>query len=246
MFNLLIQWSLKRRVLVLGLAGILIAVSAVRVPQMGLQIFPELNAPTVTIMTEASGYTSEQVERSVTFPIETTLNGLPGLRRLRSSSALGLSIVWAEFDFGSDIHRNRQLISERLSQVAEQLPPNIHPPEMTPIASIDGEIMLLGLTSPGGVKSPMDLRRLAEFDLRPRLLAVSGVAQVNALGGELPEFQINVDPANLVRFGLSLKEVEDAAARSHSVLGAGSISDDFGRELPLQPDAAVTTPEQIG
>ena len=171
MLNALIRWSLNRRGLVLALAAAVVVSSAMIIPRMPVEVFPELNAPTVTIMTEAPGYAPEEVERAVTFQIETALNGIAGLRRLRSSSALGLSIVWAEFDFGADVYRNRQLIAERLVRIEGSLPANIHPPEMTPVASLAGEIMLLGLTSPGGIVSPLELRRIAEFDLRPRLLA---------------------------------------------------------------------------
>ena len=159
MLNKLIRWSLYRRGLVFGLAILLVVVSAFMVPRMPVEVFPELNAPTVTIMTEAPGYAPEEVERAVTFRIETALNGIAGLRRLRSSSALGLSIVWAEFDFGADIYRNRQLIAERLTRLQGVLPESIHPPEMTPVSSMAGEVMLLGLASPDASISPLDIRR---------------------------------------------------------------------------------------
>ena len=239
MLNALIRWSLNRRGLVLSLALILVVSSAMIIPRMPVEVFPELNAPTVTIMTEAPGYAPEEVERAVTFQIETALNGIAGLRRLRSSSALGLSIVWAEFDFGADVYRNRQLVAERLARIESSLPANIHPPEMTPVASLAGEIMLLGLTSPEGTVSPLELRRIAEFDLRPRLLAATGVAQVSALGGELPEFQVRVRPGDLLRYGLSLSEVADAAKAAHAPVGAGYLPDVSGRELPLRPDTRV-------
>jgi CzcA family heavy metal efflux pump len=245
MLNKLIRWSLYRRGLVFGLAILLVVVSAFMVPRMPVEVFPELNAPTVTIMTEAPGYAPEEVERAVTFRIETALNGIAGLRRLRSSSALGLSIVWAEFDFGADIYRNRQLIAERLTRLQGVLPESIHPPEMTPVSSMAGEVMLLGLTSPDASISPLELRRLAEFDLRPRLLSVTGVAQVTALGGELPEFQILVSPENLLRYGLSLAELDEATTASHAPVGAGYLADVGGRELPLRPQTRVRTAEDI-
>jgi len=245
MLNALIGWSLKRRRLVLGLALLLVAVSAYRVPQMPVEVFPELNAPTVTIMTEAPGYAPEEVERAVSFQIETALNGIAGLRRLRSSSALGLSIVWAEFDFGADIYRNRQLIAERLTRLEGVLPENIHAPEMTPVASIAGEVMLLGLTSKAASVSPLELRRIAEFDLRPRLLAVTGVAQVTALGGELPQFQVEVRPDNLFRYGLTLADVEQATAAAHAPVGAGYLADVSGRELPLRPETRAADAADI-
>lgn len=245
MSNALIRWSLNRRRLVLALAILLVAVTAWRLPRMSVEVFPELNAPTVTIMTEAPGYAPEEVERAVTFPIETSLNGIAGLRRLRSSSALGLSIVWAEFDFGADIYRNRQLIAERLARLSSALPENIHAPEMTPVASIAGEVMLLGLTSRTGAVSPLELRRIGEFDLRPRLLAVTGVAQVTALGGELPEFQVQVSPADLLRYGVTLAQVEAATAAAHAPVGAGYLADVAGRELPLRPETRVLDAHDI-
>ena len=245
MLNALIRWSLEHRGLVLLLAVLLVGVSAWRVPQLPVEVFPELNAPTVTIMTEAPGYDPEQVERAVTFQVETALNGIAGLRRLRSSSALGLSIVWCEFEFGADIFRNRQLVAERLARLQGVLPDNVHPPEMTPVASIAGEIMLLALTSPEGLVSPLDLRRIADFDLRPRILAVSGVAQVTALGGELPEFQVRVRPADLLRFGVTLEQVAEATENAHAPIGAGYLPDVGGRELPLRPETRVESAGDI-
>lgn len=245
MLNALIRWSLNRRGLVLALTTAVVVSSALAIPRMPVEVFPELNAPTVTIMTEAPGYAPEEVERAVTFQIETALNGIAGLRRLRSSSALGLSIVWAEFDFGADVYRNRQMVAERLARIESSLPANIHPPEMTPVASLAGEIMLLGLTSPAGAVSPLELRRIAEFDLRPRLLAATGVAQVSALGGELPEFQVRVRPGDLLRYGLTLSQVAKAAEAAHAPVAAGYLPDVSGRELPLRPDTRVESPADI-
>jgi CzcA family heavy metal efflux pump len=233
--NKLILWSLQNRWLVLLLGVGVVVGAVVHLRHVPLDVFPELNAPTVTIMTEAPGFAAEEVERAVTFPIESALNGLPGVRRVRSSSATSLSIVWAEFDFGEDIYRARQLIAEKLAQAREALPENIHPPEMTPVASITGEVMLLALTAPDGGASPLDLRRTAEYDLRPRLLAIGGVAQVTALGGELPEFQVNVRPEDLLRYGLSLDEVARAAMAAHAPVGGGYLAEVGGKELPLSP-----------
>ncbi|MDE0887128.1 MAG: efflux RND transporter permease subunit [Myxococcota bacterium] len=245
MLNTLIKFSLERRGLIIASTVLILAVSACQIPRMPIEVFPELNAPTVTIMTEAPGYAPEEVERAVTFPIETALNGIPGLRRLRSSSALGLSIVWVEFEFGADIYRNRQLVSERLDRTREELPENVHPPEMTPVASIAGEIMLLGLVSPTDAVSPLELRRLAEFDLRPRLLSVVGVAQVTALGGALPEYQVNVRPDDLTRYGLTLADVESAARAAHAPRGAGYLANVAGRELPLRPQTQASSAADI-
>lgn len=240
MLNGLIRFSLKRRGLILVATVLLLVVSGLQAPRMPLEVFPELNAPTITIMTEAPGYAPEEVERMVTFPIETSLNGIPGLRRLRSSSVLGLSIVWAEFNFGADAYRNRQLVAERLDRTRAELPGNVEHPEMTPIASIAGEIMLLGLVSPRGSVSELELRRLAEFDLRPRLLAIEGVAQVTALGGSLPEFQVNIRPEDLTRYGFTISDVESAATEAHAPRGAGYLPDVQGRELPLRPQTQAS------
>ena len=245
MLNALIRWSLRRRGLVLALAVLLVVVSVVRIPLLPVEVFPELNAPTVTIMTEAAGYAAEEVERAVTFQIETALNGMAGLRRLRSTSALGLSIVWAEFGFGADVSDNRQVVAERLARLEGTLPENIHAPVMTPVASLAGEIMLLGLTSVEGTVSGLELRRIAEFELRPRLLAVTGIAQVSAIGGELPEFQISVRPGDLARYGLTLDEVVRAAEDAHAPVGAGYLPDVLGRELPLQLDTRVRNVDDI-
>lgn len=245
MLNRLIRWSLENRWLVLFLSVALVLGGTVLILDMPLDVFPELKAPTVTIMTEAPGFAAEEVETAVTFPVETALNGLPGVRRVRSSSAIGLSIVWAEFDFGADIYRSRQLIAERLDQVRESLPENIHPPEMTPIASITGEIMLLSLASPDGRITPLELRRTAEFDVRTRLLAVPGIAQVTAIGGELPEYQVHARPADLLRYGLSLRDLETAVAEAHAPAGGGYLDDVGGRELPLRPLTRAERPEDL-
>ncbi|MFO0934183.1 MAG: efflux RND transporter permease subunit [Planctomycetota bacterium] len=245
MLNRLIRWSLENRWLVLILALGVVVGAGVHLRHMPLDVFPELNAPTVTVMTEAPGFAAEEVERAVTFPIESALNGLPGVRRVRSSSATSLSIVWAEFDFGEDIYRARQLIGEKLAQAREALPENVHPPEMTPVTSITGEVMLLALTATDGGASPLALRRVAEFELRTRLLAIGGVAQVTALGGALPEFQVHVRPDDLLRHGLSLDDVAAAAAAAHAPVGGGYLADVGGRELPISPLTRAETVDDI-
>jgi CzcA family heavy metal efflux pump len=246
MLNGLIRWSLLNRWLVLlgGLA--LVGAGLFVMTIMPLDVFPELRAPTVTVMTEAPGFDAEEVEVAVSFPIETALNGIPGIRRVRSSSANGLSIVWAEFDFDADVYRSRQLIAERLAQVREDLPENIHPPAMTPISSITGEVMLLALAADGESRvSPLELRRVAEFDLRTRLLALPGIAQVSVIGGKLPEYQVLVHPENLSRHGLSLADVETAVAAADAPVGGGYLSNVAGRELPIKPRSRVRGPEEI-
>lgn len=244
MLSRLIGFSLRNASLVVVAAGILLIFVGVKVWEMPVDVFPELNAPTVVVMSEAGGLAADEVEVNVTFPIETAVNGLPGTRRVRSASATSLSIVWVEFDWGTDIYRARQLVSERLNAVRESLPPDTHT-EITPVTSITGEIMLLALSSPDGAVSPLDLRAFAEFDLRNKLLAVSGVAQVVAIGGSLPEYQVHVHPDQLALYGLTISDVVDAARASHSTASAGYLSDFEHQEVPIRQMARVRSIDEI-
>lgn len=238
MLKKLIQFSVENSPLVIIVALLALGLAAYEVPRMAVDVFPELNAPTVTIMTESAGYAADEVEQYITFPIESSVNGLPGVRRVRSASAIGLSIVWVEFDWGVDIYRARYLVSERLSMAEERLPPDVHT-EMTPVTSITGEIMLISLSSPDGSVSPLDLRAFGEFDLRNRLLSVPGVSQVVAIGGELPEYQINVDQDRLRLYGLTIKDIVEAASQAHSTAGAGYLLNVDGLEIPLRQTGRV-------
>ncbi len=240
----LIAFSLKQSSLVLVAAGLLLLFAGLKVKDMPVDVFPELNAPTVVIMTEAGGLAADEVELNVTFPIETSVNGLPGTRRVRSSSATSLSIVYVEFDWGMDLYRARQLVAERLAAVRESLPPNAHA-EITPVTSITGEIMLLALSSPDGSVSPLDIRSFAEFDLRNKILAVPGVAQVVAIGGELPQYQINVKQDQLAIYGLTITDVVEAAKGAHSTASAGYVPNWENQELPIRQVARVTGVESI-
>ncbi len=240
----LIAFSLKHSSLVIVGAGLLLLIAGLKARQMPVDVFPELNAPTVVVMTEAGGLAADEVELNVTFPVETAVNGLPGTRRVRSASATSLSIVWIEFDWGTDIYRARQLVSERLSAVREQLPPDTHT-ELTPVTSITGEIMIMALSSPDGTASPLELRSFAEFDLRNKILAVPGVAQVVAIGGALPQYQINVRQDRLALYGLSISEVVEAARGAHSTASAGYIPDWQHQELPIRQLARVTSVDDI-
>lgn len=240
----LIAFSLRQSSLVVVLAGLVLVFAGVKVKDMPVDVFPELNAPTVVVMTEAGGLAADEVELNVTFPIETAVNGLPGTRRVRSASATSLSIVWVEFDWGTDIYRARQLVSERLSAVRESLPPDTHA-EITPVTSITGEIMLMALSSPDGSVSPLDMRSFAEFDLRNKILAVPGVAQVVAIGGELPQYQINVKQDQLALYGLTISDVVEAAKGAHSTASAGYVPNWENQELPIRQTARVTSAEDI-
>jgi len=240
----LIAFSLRQSSLVVVLAGLLLVFAGYKVKDMPVDVFPELNAPTVVVMTEAGGLAADEVESNVTFPIETAVNGLPGTRRVRSASATSLSIVWVEFDWGLDIYRARQLVSERLAGVRESLPPNAHA-EITPVTSITGEIMLMALSSPDGSVTPLDMRSFAEFDLRNKILAVPGVAQVVAIGGELPQYQINVKQDQLALYGLTISDVVEAAKGAHSTASAGYVPNWENQELPIRQTARVTSAEDI-
>ncbi|MDX2175025.1 MAG: efflux RND transporter permease subunit [Candidatus Sumerlaeia bacterium] len=245
MFRWMIDFSIRHWGVVLAGALLLIAGAAYQVPRMPLDIFPELNAPTVTVLTEAGGLSADEVEQYVTFPIESAMNGLPGVRRVRSTSALSLSVVYVEFDWGQDIFRARQLVSERLAAAREALPPEGVHAEIGPVNSITGEIMLLSLSSPNGLATPMELRGFAEFELRNRLLAVPGVTQVVAIGGELPEYQVLPHPENLLLYRLTFADVAAAAREAHSVASAGYLPQVEGKELPLRQQARITSTADI-
>lgn len=238
MFRHLIAGALLRPFLVLAAALLVLLLAAWQLPQLPVDVFPELNAPTVVVLSEAPGLAADEVETNVTFPLETAVQGLPGVRRVRSASAIGLSLVWVEFDWGQDIYRARTLVAEKLTAVRDELPPDVHA-EITPITSITGEILLLSLSSPDGSRTPMELRSYAEFDLRNQLLAVPGTAQVVALGGELAEYQVLVRQEPLRQFGLSLADVADAARRAHTTAGAGQLADVDGLELPIRQTGRV-------
>ena len=206
MWNTIIRWSLDNRVAVLVLAGMLVAWGVMSARQMAVDVLPDINAPTVTILTEAHGMAPDEVESLVTLPLETAINGSPGLRRLRSSSGIGISVVWAEFDWDTDPMRARQVVAERLQTAAATLPADLDPPMMAPMSSIMGEVLFLGLLADEGV-DPMTLRETAEWQVRRRLLGVSGVAQVMPIGGELKQVQVVLEPESMRTLGVGHQQV---------------------------------------
>ncbi len=244
MLRHLIRLSIDHAALVLILGGVLLALAAYRLPSTPVDVFPELNAPTVVVMTEAPGLAADEVEQFISLPIEAAVNGIPGVRRIRTSSAIGLSIAYVEFDWGKDIYWARQLVSERLDSVRDDLPLGAHA-EMTPITSITGEIMLLALSSPDGSRTPLDLRAYAEFDLRTKLLSIPGVAQLSIIGGELPEYQVLVSPEQLRIFELTVEDVARAAQASNSTLSAGYLPDVESLELPIRQSGRVRSVNDI-
>ena len=244
MLKNLIRFSIDRAALVLIGALLLLGWAAYRLPSASVDVFPDLNSPTVVVMTEAPGLAADEVEQYVTFPVEAAARGVPGVQRVRSSSVSGLSIAYIEFDWGMDIYRARQLVAERLDAVREDLPEGSHA-EMTPITSITGEIMLLALSSPDGSTSDMDLRAFGEFELRNRLLAIPGVAQISVIGGELPEYQVLVDQESLRLYGLTVRDVAAAAGAAHSTLSAGYLPDADHLEVPIRQSGRVRSVQDI-
>jgi HME family heavy-metal exporter len=229
-FNTLVSASLRNRVFVLAAALLLIAYGSYILPRIPVDVFPDLNRPIVTLMTEADGLAPQEVEQLVTFPIESAMNGLPGVARVRSVSGVGLSIVYAEFDWGTDIFRNRQLVSERLALVREQLPRGTTP-QMGPITSIMGEIMLIAVTSE--TASPMEVREIADFVMRPQLLTIPGVAQVIPIGGEVRQYRVVPNPALMQGLDVTFNQVEDAVAR-FGTNTAGGYVDQQSREYLIR------------
>ena len=206
MFNLIIDASLKQRLFVAAVSLLLVFYGVLTARQMPVDVFPDLNKPTVTLLTEAGGMAPEEVEQLVTFPVETAMNGMPGVTRVRSVSGIGLSVVYVEFDWGTEVFRNRQQVAERLSLVREQLPQGITP-QMGPIASIMGEIMLIALPADPARVNPMQVREYADWVMRPRLLTIPGVAQVIAMGGEVKQYRVEPDPVQMQVLGVTLEQI---------------------------------------
>jgi len=227
MLNKIIRFSLNNRLTILILTGLILLFSTVTLLRTEVDIFPDLNAPTVVIMTEAPGMAPEEVEKLVTYPIETSVNGSTGVRRVRSSSTTGFSAVWVEFDWGTDIYRARQIVSERLAGLAEVLPQGVGTPTMGPQSSILGEIMIIGLTADS--TSLIDLNTIANKTIRPRLLALGGVSQVSVQGGDVRQYQIQLLPEKMRALNVSLDEVREAVEGLNSN-AAGSVVYDYGNE----------------
>lgn len=219
MLNRIIEWALSNRLLVLIAASALLIYGGIVTYRAHVDVFPDLTAPTVTILTESHGLAPEEVESLVTLPIEAAMNGTAGVFRVRSNSAIGISIVFVEFEFGTDIYRARQLVTEKLQQV--RLPADVPPPVLGPISSTMGEIMLISMTSK--TTSPMELRSIADWIVRPRLLGVSGVSQVMIIGGETKQYQVLVDPGKLADYKLTLEEVTEAVGASNANASGGFL-----------------------
>ncbi|HET8871391.1 MAG TPA: efflux RND transporter permease subunit [Aquabacterium sp.] len=232
MFDHLIHDSLKQRLIVLGVALMLVFYGLWTVRQMPVDVFPDLNKPTVTLMTEAGGMAPEEVEQLVSVPLESSLNGMPGVSRVRSVSGVGLSVTQVEFDWGTDLYRNRQQVSERLNLVREQLPPGVVP-QLGPISSIMGEILLIALPADPQKASPMQVREYADWVIRPRLLTIPGVAQVIPIGGEVRQYRVEIKPDQLQALGLD-REVIQTALKDFGANTSGGFLEDNGREYLIR------------
>ena len=231
MLDKIIRFSLQNRLFVLMAAVLLMVGGLYTTKHMDVDVFPDLNAPTVVVMTEATGMAPEEVERLVTFPVETAVNGATDVRRVRSSSTTGFSVVWVEFDWGTDIYRDRQIVSEKLAEVSESLPPTCGKPTLGPQSSILGEVFIIGLTS--DETSMQDLRTIADWTIRPRLLSLGGVAQVTVLGGDIKEYQILLSPEKMRHYDISLQEVM-AAAGDMNRNSAGGVLYEYGNEYIIR------------
>jgi len=230
MFNILVNASLKNRLFVIAAAMLLIAYGSFVVPRLPVDVFPDLNRPTVVLMTEAEGFAPQEVEQLITYPIETAMNGMPGAMRVRSVSGVGLSIVYVEFGWNTEIYRARQQVAERLSLVQARLPRGVQT-QMGPISSVMGEIMLIAMTATG--TSPMDLREIADFVIRPQLLTIPGIAQVIPIGGEVRQYRISPDPVAMTRLSVTPQQIELAVQRFGTNTGGGFV-DQHSREYLIR------------
>ena len=243
MLNKIIQFSLNNRLVVLIAAVLLLIGGLYTAKNMEIDVFPDLNAPTVVIMTEANGMAPEEVERLVSFPIETAVNGATDVRRVRSSSTTGFSVVWVEFDWGTDIYKARQIVTEKLTALGDALPENIGQPTLGPQSSILGEVMIIGLTSDS--TSLLDLRTIADWTIRPRLLSTGGVAQVTVIGGDIEEYQILLNPGRMKHYGVTLDEVLQVT-RNMNQNASGGILYEYGNEYIVRGVLQSTDITELG
>lgn len=243
MLDKIIRFSLQNRAFVLMAAVLLMVGGIYTTSHIDVDVFPDLNAPTVVVMTEATGMAPEEVERLVTFPVETAMNGASDVRRVRSSSTAGFSVVWVEFDWGTDIYRDRQIVSEKLAEVGESLPPDCGKPTLGPQSSILGEAMIIGLDS--DTTSMQDLRTLADWTFRPRLLSLGGVAQVTVIGGDIKEYQIKLSPEKMKHYDVSLQEVI-SATESMNRNSTGGVLYEYGNEYIIRGLLSTNDIDGIG
>lgn len=242
MLNRIIKFSLNSRLTVLILTAVILVAGTITLLRTEVDIFPDLNAPTVVVMTEAPGLAPDDVETLVTYPVETAVNGSTGVRRVRSASSTGLSTVWVEFDWGTDIYRARQIVTERLGQLGDVLPPNVKTPVLGPQSSILGEVMIIGLTADS--TSMLELRTMAERVIRPKLLAMGGVSQVSVIGGDIKEYQIRLHPERMKHFDVTLSELLDAVENINDN-ASGGVLYEYGNEYLIKGAVNTNDPSQL-
>ena len=243
MIDKLIRWSLRNRIVVVALAAAFLIWGGYVIRGMPLDVLPDLTAPTVTILVEGRGMVPTEMESLVTLPIESALNGASGVRRVRSATAVGVAVIWVEFEWGQDILRARQIVTEKLNQVAASLPPTVEPPFLAPISSIMGEILFIALESDR--HSPLDVRTIADTVVRRRLLAVPGVSQVIPTGGGEKQYQVLIEPRRLRDYQVSLGQVEVALQQANRNSSAG-FRVAGGQEYLIQGVGRVSNEEEIG
>lgn len=243
MLDLLIKTSLKNRMLVIGLASFVIFYGMISLLRLPVDVFPELTKPTITVMTEAHGRAPEEVETLITIPLEYSLTGLPGMERIRSTSGIGLSVIYLEFSWGTDLYTARQLVGERLRLVSSQMPDDVEP-FMAPVSSLMGQIQQIALSTENQDTSPMELRTLAEWTLRPRLMMIPGVSQVIAIGGGLKQYQILVSSEKLNQFQIDLETIDHSLSKISRNTSGGFYTEE-GKEVLIRNIGAVSTIEEI-
>ncbi|WP_164101473.1 efflux RND transporter permease subunit [Candidatus Laterigemmans baculatus] len=244
MLDGIIKFSLRNRLLVLVVSLLLVGAGAWQSSRLAIDVFPDLNRPRVTVITEAPGMAPEEVESLITFPLETALNGASGVMAVRSSSAVGISVIYVEFDWGTDIYNDRQIVNERLQLVADQLPEGIRP-QLAPVSSIMGQILMYGMWSEGGETEPMEVRTLGDWVVRQRLMTVPGVSQVFTMGGGRKQYQVLVDPHALRTYGITLDEVKQAVASSNLNATGGYLDQMGPTELLVRGLGRATTVEDL-
>ncbi|MGZ5459953.1 MAG: efflux RND transporter permease subunit [Thermoanaerobaculia bacterium] len=240
--DIIIQWSLRNRLIVIVTAALLLVWGTYEAVKMPVDVFPDLTAPTVTVVAEAHGMAPQEVETQITFPVETALNGASGVRRVRSSTGVGIAVIWVEFEWGTDIYQARQVVAEKLQLAQSTLPPDVPPPVLAPVSSIMGEIMFIALTS--DQHTPMELKTAADWTVRRRLLAVPGVSQVIPTGGETKQYQVIVRPDRLAAFGLGADDVVRALRESNENTSAGFYKEG-GQEYLIHGVGRIMNPDDI-
>src|SRR5262245_58959424 len=244
MLNAIIRFSLRNRMLVIAIALFLLGYGGWLASRLPIDVFPSLDRPRVVVITEAPGMAPEEIETLITFPIETVLNGATGVEAVRSQSDVGLSMINVEFGWGTDIYNDRQVVAERLAVVSERLPEGVRP-QLAPISSIMGQSVILGIYSDNGAASPMELRALADWTVRQRLLTIPGVAQVIVMGGERKQFQVLVDPNSLQRYGVTLRDVKQALRESNQNTAGGYLDEQGPNEYLVRSLGRVKTVDEL-